>query len=84
MKISLIVEKRPISGEGPLCDERVNRLFWLDISKQELNSFDPETNQNEVFKLPERVSCIGPYGEKDFVAATRHGASRLFGENSVL
>ncbi len=84
MKIRKAVHSRLIGGEGPLWDHRTNKLYWLDIENLQFYEYDPETRKKTKHLMPERISCIVPYGENSFAAATKTGISHLYFENNIL
>lgn len=83
MNIERAVAAYAVSGEGPLWDTRSNKLYWLDIAQRILHCHDPRLDTDKEFKLTERVSCIVPYGESDFAAATVNGISALKLEGDI-
>ncbi|MDQ0315877.1 SMP-30/gluconolactonase/LRE family protein [Amorphus orientalis] len=49
--VEVVVRGADQLGETPLWCERTSRLWWLDIEKPKLQSFDPETGAHVVFPL---------------------------------
>lgn len=45
-------------GEGPIWDERIGRLFYVDILEKTLYSWDYHTNQRTSYTFLEYISCI--------------------------
>jgi sugar lactone lactonase YvrE len=44
-------------GEGPLWDPRVERLYWIDITRGRLFRFDPATGKNESRELGRMIGA---------------------------
>ena len=62
-----------VLGEGPLWDRRTQLLYWLDIARNELHCFDPNTTQHRLWHLSETVCSLGLLGETSFIAAWKNG-----------
>jgi sugar lactone lactonase YvrE len=45
-------------GEGPVWDERTQRLFFVDILGQRVHSFAPTTGQHQSFEVGRPVGCV--------------------------
>src|SRR4051812_32910426 len=50
--VEIAVEAGDQLGECPLWDFRTGLLWWLDILKPALQSFDPKTKQHQIYPLP--------------------------------
>jgi len=55
-KIECVVEARDALGESCIWDPTARRVWWLDITKPCLQSFDPSTGRHTVHPLPGRSS----------------------------
>ncbi|WP_309084922.1 SMP-30/gluconolactonase/LRE family protein [Chelativorans sp.] len=51
-RIEVLVNGADQLGETPLWCDRTQRLWWLDIERPKLQSFDPRTRIHEVLPLP--------------------------------
>jgi sugar lactone lactonase YvrE len=51
-RIEAVVTAADQLGETPLWCDRTRRLWWLDIEKPKLQSFDPATGGHEITALP--------------------------------
>ena len=51
-RIDAVVTAADQLGETPLWCDRTRRLWWLDIEKPKLQSYDPTTGAHEVVALP--------------------------------
>lgn len=54
----LISESRAELGEGPVWDEREQRLYWVDIERGELHSCDPAGERPLSTRIGGRICCI--------------------------
>ena len=79
-KTELLFEAEAILGEGPVWCARRNRLFWVDILGQTINAFNPETLENQVFKVGQDVGAIVPRGSGGFILAVRDGFAHFESE----
>jgi len=51
-KVEILVDRADQLGETPLWCERTNRLWWLDIERPKLQSYDLSTGAHQVIELP--------------------------------
>ncbi|MGB6117800.1 MAG: SMP-30/gluconolactonase/LRE family protein [Mesorhizobium sp.] len=50
--IDVLVDRADQLGETPLWCDRTAKLWWLDIEKPKLQSYDPSTGAHEIIDLP--------------------------------
>ena len=50
--IECVVSADDQLGETPLWCDQTQKLWWLDIEKPKLQSFDPETHNHEILPMP--------------------------------
>jgi sugar lactone lactonase YvrE len=75
MKPECIFQANDLLGENPTWDWRSQRLFWLDIQRNQLAALDPATNQLRTWSLPDHTSCFAlTTDESRLVLAMRRGA----------
>ncbi len=74
-EIRCVVQGADILGEVPLWCERTRRLWWVDVRRPALQSYDPETGRHEALRLhPELVTgSIALREAGGFVLATAVG-----------
>jgi len=64
---------RVILGEGPVWDERTQRIYWVDIERGELHSCDAEGKGALLTRVGELLSCIALRDrEPGFIAGLEH------------
>ena len=56
--LECVVDCQNTLGEGPAWSVDEQKLYWVDIEKSELRSYDPETQDAGVWKTPERVGSF--------------------------
>lgn len=72
-KVVLELEWKAYVGECPVWSVHEQKLYWVDILKNKIFCFHPQTKKNEVFELPEIVPCIGLRGTGGLVVALKKG-----------
>lgn len=55
---TLLVNSRPILGEGANYDTRRKVLFWIDITGKSVHMYNPKTNQDKYFVIDQMVGFI--------------------------
>lgn len=58
-KPKLILDARAELGEGPVWDERLAVLWWVDISGKALHRFDPATGKDLARGFDDMVAAVG-------------------------
>ncbi|WZB71806.1 SMP-30/gluconolactonase/LRE family protein [Achromobacter xylosoxidans] len=73
--IQCVVQSADILGEVPLWCDRSQRLWWVDVRRPALQSYDPATDCHTAQRLPETllVGAIALREAGGFVLATNHG-----------
>jgi len=51
-RVEILVDRADQLGETPLWCDRTQKLWWLDIEKPKLQSYDPSSGAHEVIALP--------------------------------
>lgn len=60
-------------GEGPVWVERDSALWFVDIKKQQIHRYDPETGDKRSWDAPEQAAFIFPAQRGGFVAGLESG-----------
>ena len=72
--IACVVKSQDSLGESVLWCHRTNKVWWLDILKPCLQSFDPATKQHRVYPLPgPNCGCAALRASGGFVLAMDNG-----------
>ena len=66
-----------ILGEGPVWDDREQRLWWVDIERRQLHRFDPGTGEDRAWQLNDRVGFAVPSTRGDWIIGTQRGLMRF-------
>lgn len=82
VELEPVVTDGALLGEGPIWDERVDRLVWVDIDRHEVHRFAPSSGVDEVQPVSGPVAAIAiPAGDgTDLLAAIGHDLVRLSGD----
>ena len=64
-------------GEGPVWVERDHALWFVDIKRQQIHRYDPETGDRRSWNSPEQVGFIFPAEGGGFVAGLQSGLYRF-------
>ncbi len=64
-------------AEGPVWDERSQRLYWLDIERGRICRFDPSSKSNQEWILGTRVGFAVLTEQGDMLAGTQEGLIRF-------
>ncbi|TCL08310.1 sugar lactone lactonase YvrE [Shimia isoporae] len=71
-------------GEGLLWDADRGVLWWVDISKEALHSFDPKTKRATRVALPYLISALALDQNGDLLIATQKGLGRVDPQNGQI
>jgi sugar lactone lactonase YvrE len=63
-RIEVAVQGRDTLGEVPLWCTRTKRLWWLDVRKPALQSYDPVSHAHDVFPIPGKVAGSFAFRER--------------------
>ncbi|RKR06791.1 sugar lactone lactonase YvrE [Kushneria sinocarnis] len=69
-------------GEGPVWDDQLGQLFWVDITAGALYRLNAETGEHEVLHVDEALACVALHPEGGFLAGLRSGIWRLDDDGS--
>ena len=84
MTIELAVDCRCELGEGPIWDDRIGRLLFVDINGHQVHAFDPATRAHETFDTGEYVSAIALHEAGGYIVTLQHDFARLDLETGAL
>ena len=60
-------------GEGPLWDEKNNKIYWIDILNGYLHSFDPQKNEQNTIELHQMIGSFSLSQNNKIIAALKEG-----------
>jgi D-xylonolactonase len=65
--------ERVALGEGPVWDDRTQRLYWVDIERGDLHHCNADGSEPDVTRVGERLGCIALRTHKSgFIAGLEH------------
>lgn len=73
----LVLNAQAQLGEGPLWDDRRQRLLFVDIMRGHVHEFDPATESDRLHMIGQPVGAVALTTRGDWVLATKSGFSRL-------
>ncbi len=56
--VELLVDAHALVGEGPLWDERLQVLYWVDILNSKVYVYDPATGENRGMDVGQHVGTV--------------------------
>ncbi|MBT8152353.1 SMP-30/gluconolactonase/LRE family protein [Epibacterium ulvae] len=71
-------------GEGLLWDEHRGLVWWVDIAKEALHSYDPATQHAKRVAMPYLISALALDQNGDLLIATKYGLGRVDPENGTI
>ena len=72
-RFECVLERQAAVGECPRWDERLQRLWWVDILAPALHCYDPESGEDMSIEMPEHIGSFALTEDGGFVAAMRSG-----------
>jgi len=75
MNIEVVGDYRATWGEGPIWSD--GKLVYVDIEKHEVISFDPQSGEEKIWNVGERVGTVVPRSQGGFVIGGDNGFSFL-------
>jgi sugar lactone lactonase YvrE len=73
LDVEVVLDAHAAVGEGPVWDERTNRLFWVDIMGHKIHVYDPATNQDTAVDVGQPVGAASLREQGGMVLALRDG-----------
>jgi sugar lactone lactonase YvrE len=84
LEVETILDAHAAVGEGPVWDERTNRLFWVDIMGHKLHVYDPASGHDAVVDVGQPVGAAALRESGGMVLALRDGFALLDADLSNL
>lgn len=75
MQAELVLDCRAALGEGPVWDERLECVWFVDIEQKKMHRYDPNHQAHEEHALPERVGSFAIREQGGFIMAGERGWS---------
>ncbi len=77
MTVELALDARAELGEGPRWHAAEERLYWVDIARNQLHRFDPATGTDEMRAFDTPVGCFAFRAEGGLLLAMKDGLALL-------
>jgi len=77
MTCELVLDARTELGEGPLWDDRRQRLLFVDIMRGHIHEFDPVKRSDRIVNVGRPVGCVALTERGDWIAAASDGFYRV-------
>ena len=72
-EVQCVVDCRNILGEGPAWSADEQKVYWVDIEKSQLWSYDPQTGAVRNWNSPERIAAFAFRDQGGFLVAFESG-----------
>lgn len=76
-KATLILDAQAKLGEGALWHPTEKKLYWVDIEGKALHLYDPDTKQDRVIPVDERIGTVVPVQQGGVLIALQDGIHTL-------
>jgi sugar lactone lactonase YvrE len=77
MTCELVLDVRAELGEGPLWDDRRQRLLFVDIMRGHIHEFDPVKRTDRIVEVGRPVGAVALTEKGDWIAAASDGFYRV-------
>ena len=77
LQVEVVLEARAAVGEGPVWDERTQRLIWVDIMANAVHVYDPARDEDRAIDVGQPVGAAGLRERGGLVLALRDGFGLL-------
>jgi sugar lactone lactonase YvrE len=75
--VELVLDAKAELGEGPVWDDRRQRLVFVDIMRGDIHEFDPATGKDRVVNVGRSVGCVALTERDDWVIGAADGFHRV-------
>jgi sugar lactone lactonase YvrE len=85
--VDLALDIRTELGEGPLWDDRRQRLLFVDIEPGHVHEFDPVSGAHRLVQFPWKIGAVALYESGDWLLAAADGfyrADPVSGETTLV
>jgi sugar lactone lactonase YvrE len=77
MTVELVLDAKAELGEGPLWDERRQRLLFVDIMRGHIHEFDPVKGKDRVVEVGRPIGAVALAQRGDWIVAASDGFHRV-------
>ena len=72
-EVKLLVDAKAKIGEGPIWDDKLQKLLWIDILGNALFVYDPVDGSNLHFDIGQMVGTVVPWRDNEVMLAIQNG-----------
>lgn len=76
-KASLALQKNARLGEGIFWHAEHRKIYWVDIEEKQVHQYDPQTGDDKMWNVSQRVGCIVPAANDKIVCAMQGEIAEL-------
>ncbi|GIQ71075.1 SMP-30/gluconolactonase/LRE family protein [Xylanibacillus composti] len=77
LQAQCVLDQKASLGEGPVWDDRLQELFWVDIEGRTLHRFKPSNGETREYALKRRIGAAVPAEDGTWILALEDGFYRL-------
>lgn len=77
MNVELVLDAKAELGEGPIWDDRRQRLLFVDIMRGHIHDFDPASGQDRIVDVKRPVGAVALAERGDWIIAAVDGFHRV-------
>ncbi len=77
LQAQCVLDQQALLGEGPVWDDQLQELFWVDIEGKKLHRYKPANKQTHEYELEQRIGAAVPAEDGSWIVALEDGFYRL-------
>ena len=82
--VELLVDAKAKIGEGPIWDDKLQKLLWIDILSNAIFVYDPVDGSNLHYDVGQMVGTVVPWRDNEVMLAVQNGFASFNLETSQL
>lgn len=77
LQAECVIDGKNLLGEGPVWDEELNELFWVDVDGYKLHRYRPSDGKVAEYSFTMKISCALPAEDGSWILALEDGFYRF-------
>ncbi len=77
LQAECIIDGKNQLGEGPVWEEKLGELFWVDIEGRKLHRYRPSDGVTHAYELDQKIGCAVPAEDGSWLVGLQDGFHRL-------
>lgn len=77
LQAECIIDSKNLLGEGPVWEEQLGELFWVDIEGRKLYRYRPADGSTQAYELDQKIGCAVPAVDGSWLVGLQDGFHRL-------